>query len=122
MRHDSHDAGCKVCLQNVNLGRPLRGGVFWQNELWLLLHYTDSKDRAPLAGWLVLHAQRHVHWPATFDDAEAILFGPTLRHLSRALGAATGCDRVYNVGMGESSPHLHSHLVLRHAVDDRTKG
>jgi diadenosine tetraphosphate (Ap4A) HIT family hydrolase len=68
---------------------------------------------APIAGWAFLCAVRHVQGPADLDDAEADGFGRALRAASRAVRAATGCDRVYAIAFGQGAPHLHVHLVPR---------
>jgi diadenosine tetraphosphate (Ap4A) HIT family hydrolase len=62
----------------------------------------------------MFHTQRHVQGPAHFNDAEAASFGPTLRHVTRALEQVTGAPRVYVVAFGESTPHMHAHLVPRY--------
>jgi len=65
---------------------------------------------------MMLHARRHVAGPAHFDDAEATSFGPTLRHLERALEHVTGALRIYTAALGESFPHFHCHMVPRYRV------
>jgi diadenosine tetraphosphate (Ap4A) HIT family hydrolase len=62
----------------------------------------------------MFHTQRHVQGPAHFNDAEAATFGPVLRHVSRAVEQASGALRVYFVAFGESTPHMHAHLIPRY--------
>lgn len=107
--HPSHDPGCGVC---ASLAVPGVVPVF-ANQLWQV-----RSINAPVAvpGWTMLISQRHVAGPAHFDDREAASFGPTLRHLQKVLEEVTGALRIYTAAMGESSPHLHAHMVPRYAT------
>jgi diadenosine tetraphosphate (Ap4A) HIT family hydrolase len=84
-----------------------------RGALWLLRHHPEP---APLAGWLLLDARRHVGGPLDFTDAEAQAWGPAVRHASQLVQRLTGCDRVYLIGFGEGAPHLHLHLIPRFAT------
>jgi diadenosine tetraphosphate (Ap4A) HIT family hydrolase len=77
---------------------------------WMVFHV----DPAPLAGWLMFHAQRHLHSPASMTAAERASFGPTIGHVMELLEQATGCERIYMTAFGESFPHLHAHLIPRY--------
>lgn len=88
-----------------------------RGDLWLLRHHPDP---APLAGWLLLDSCRHLDGPAAFSDPEAASWGPAVRHASTLVRQLTGCDRVYAIAFGEGAPHLHLHLIPRHAADHRT--
>ena len=111
MKHPSYQAQCSVCKQNAG-EVEIPGGVIWQNDLWLVRH---GPLPVPLAGWTMFHTQRHVQGPAHFTDAEAAKFGPALRHITRTLEQVTGAPRVYVVAFGESTPHMHAHLIPRYA-------
>ena len=111
MRHPSYDAACDVCHANAG-EEPSHGGVIFANDLWFVRH---SPLPAPLAGWMMLHPQRHVQGPAHFTDEEAANFGPLLRHLTHTLERVTGALRIYVVAFGESVPHMHAHLAPRYA-------
>lgn len=111
MRHSTHDASCAICALNSG-ETPVPGGVVFENALWLVRHVPAPYG---VAGWMMLHTQRHVAGPAHFDDAEAASFGPTLRHLERVLEDLTGALRIYTVVLGESFPHFHGHMVPRYA-------
>jgi len=100
---------CAVCEQNSG-ERPVPGGVVFENALWMVF----AAPRNGVAGWMMLHARRHVPGPAHFSDVEAASFGPTLRHLELALEGITGALRVYTAAMGESFPHFHCHMVPRY--------
>lgn len=111
MKDSSYVASCSVC--KVNAGDvESAGGIIWENDLWLVRHIPAP---FPLAGWTMFNTQRHVHGPAHFTDAEAKAYGPVLRHVTRALEKVTGAPRIYIVAFGESTPHMHSHLVPRYA-------
>ncbi|MEB3321353.1 MAG: diadenosine tetraphosphate hydrolase [Synechococcaceae cyanobacterium] len=88
-----------------------------RSDLWVLRHHPDP---APLAGWLLLDARRHLAGPLAFSDAEASGWGPAVRHASRLVQRLTGCERVYAIAFGEGAPHLHLHLIPRHAADPTT--
>ena len=111
MKHDSYEASCPVCTANAG-DEPSEGGVIWEDQHWFVRH---APSPYALAGWIMLHAQRHVQGPAHFTDEEAAAFGPVLRHLSRKLEDVTGALRVYQVAFGESSPHMHAHLIPRYS-------
>ncbi len=110
MKHSSYSAQCGVCKQNAG-EVEVQGGVLWEDSRWFVRHIA-----APFAlpGWTMFHSQRHMQGPAHFDDAEARTFGPVLRHVCRALEQATGAPRVYVVAFGESTPHMHAHLIPRY--------
>jgi diadenosine tetraphosphate (Ap4A) HIT family hydrolase len=84
------------------------------SDLWVLRHHPLP---APLAGWLLLDARRHLAGPLAFSDQEAASWGLAVRAASRLVQRLTGCDRVYAIAYGEGSPHLHLHLIPRFAAD-----
>jgi diadenosine tetraphosphate (Ap4A) HIT family hydrolase len=85
-----------------------------RGELWLLRHHPAP---APLAGWLLLDARRHVGGALAFTDAEAATWGGAVRHASQLVQRLSGCERVYAIAFGEGAPHLHLHLIPRFAAD-----
>jgi diadenosine tetraphosphate (Ap4A) HIT family hydrolase len=97
--------GDPTCQDTHELGR---------GALWLLRHHPDP---APLAGWLLLDARRHVGGPLAFNDPEAVSWGAVVRHASQLVQRLTGCERVYAIAFGEGAPHLHLHLIPRFASD-----
>ncbi len=76
MSQPDRDPDCAVCQLNAG-EKPIPGGVIFTNDMWLLRHNPPPYG---LAGWMMLHTQRHVGGPADFTDAEAAIFGPALRH------------------------------------------
>ncbi|MDA1257084.1 MAG: diadenosine tetraphosphate hydrolase [Chloroflexi bacterium] len=111
MKHDSYQESCSVCRGNAGDGSGL-GDVIWEDKLWLVRH---APSPSALAGWTMFNAQRHVQGPAHFNDEEAAAFGPVLRHITRTLEQVTGALRIYVVAFGESTPHMHSHLIPRYS-------
>lgn len=99
---------CGVCLAHAALASS--DLVAWQSDRWLLRHHASP---APLAGWFLLDARRHVQSAADFDAAESREFAGVLGASIRAIKAATGVPRVYTIMFGEGAPHLHAHLVPR---------
>lgn len=85
-----------------------------RTDLWLLRHHQDP---APLAGWLLLDAPRHLPGPMAFSDREALSWGQAVRYASHLVQRITGCDRVYSLAFGQGTPHLHLHLIPRHRLD-----
>ena len=93
----------------------------WQigsDELWLLRHHPDP---APMAGWLILDAVRHLGGPIDFRPQEAAAWGGAVQRASRLVQALTGCERVYAIAFGEGARHLHLHLIPRREGDAGTE-
>jgi diadenosine tetraphosphate (Ap4A) HIT family hydrolase len=108
--------GCDVC--RIHADDALRSGFeCFRGPTWIVRHHAEP---APIAGWAFLCAARHVQGPADFSDAEAASFGHALRAASRAVRAATGCDRVYAIAFGQGAPHLHVHLIPRFDAEPAT--
>ncbi|MFM7676422.1 MAG: HIT family protein [Synechococcus sp.] len=89
-----------------------------RDDLWLLRHHPDP---APLPGWLLLDALRHLGGPLDFTAREAAAWGPVLQQASRLVQQLTGCDRVYAIAFGEGARHLHLHLIPRFAAEPGTE-
>ncbi|MBL9149933.1 MAG: diadenosine tetraphosphate hydrolase [Phycisphaerae bacterium] len=94
------------------------GLVVAEADRWVLRHHLPP---APLAGWLLLCARRHVQGPARLEsDEDACEFGLMVRDAARALEVTTGALRVYAIAFGEGSQHLHVHLIPRLAAHPET--
>ena len=100
------------CLHGKRQRCARPGGVIWEDKLWFVRHVPSPYA---LAGWIMFHTQRHVQGPTHFSDEEAVAFGPVLRHVTRMLEKINGALRVYLVAFGESSPHMHAHLIPRYS-------
>ncbi|MBI4220250.1 MAG: diadenosine tetraphosphate hydrolase [Chloroflexi bacterium] len=110
MKHPTYTAVCAICRQNAG-EVAIEGGIVYENSLWLVRH---TASPAPLVGWTMFHTQRHVQGPAHFTDQEAQTLGPALRTVCEAIERLTGALRVYVMNFGESTPHMHAHLVPRY--------
>jgi diadenosine tetraphosphate (Ap4A) HIT family hydrolase len=106
-----NDPTCGICAVSTGQ-REVPHGILYEDDLWVVRH---SAPPYGVAGWLTLQTRRHCPEPASFNDAEAASFGPTLRHFEGVLREITGALRIYTVAMGESFPHFHGHMVPRYA-------
>ena len=100
---------CGVCEQHYD---PNAGTDYEirQNPLWVLRHHPAP---APLTGWLLLDARRHIGGPLESTPEEASGWGAAVQEASRLVQQVTGCDRVYAIAIGEGARHLHMHLIPR---------
>ncbi len=89
-----------------------------RSPLWILRHHPDP---APLAGWLLLDARRHLAGPIGFRAEEAEAWGGAVQQASQLVQALTGCDRVYAIAFGEGARHLHLHLIPRCGAEPATE-
>jgi len=107
------DSACAICRLH---GDPAMASALElaRSDLWLLRHHPLP---APLAGWLLLDARRHLAGPLAFTDQEAASWGLAVRAASQLVQLLTGCDRVYAIAFGEGAPHLHLHLIPRFAAE-----
>ena len=64
-------------------------------------------------GWLFLQTLRHVEGPMGMNSEEAGELGLNIAHLSGAIRAATGADKIYVLAYGERFPHFHVVLLPR---------
>ena len=106
-------ASCAICQLHED-GALREAYEIGRGELWLLRHHPDP---APLAGWFLLDARRHLGGPLAFSDREAGAWGLAVRHASRLVQQLTSCERVYAIAFGEGAPHLHLHLIPRFVAD-----
>jgi diadenosine tetraphosphate (Ap4A) HIT family hydrolase len=106
-------AACAICQLHGD-GERAAAWEIGRGALWILRHHPEP---APLAGWLLLDARRHLAGPLAFDDREARAWGPAVRQASQLVRSLTGCERVYAIAFGEGAPHLHLHLIPRFAAD-----
>ncbi len=90
-----------------------------ENPRWRLVRFADP---SPVAGWTMLVSRLHRAGPWELADDEAAEFGAIVAAVSRATRAATGCERVSLLSFNEAVPHMHLHLVPRHAAVAETAG
>ena len=64
-------------------------------------------------GWLFLQTRRHVEGPMGMNSEEAGELGLHLTHLTEAIRAVTGAEKVYVLAYGERFPHFHLVLLPR---------
>ncbi len=68
---------------------------------------------------VVIWRGRHVVEPTELTPAEAAAYGGEVLHVARALQAVLEPVKLNYDVLGNSSPHLHTHLVPRYADDPR---
>ena len=108
---------CKVCQLHQDKSASERYTIS-RGPLWILRHHPDP---APLAGWLLLDAERHIGGPIAFNAEEASAWGGSVQHASLLVQVLTGCDRVYAIAFGEGAHHLHLHLIPRFAGESTSE-
>jgi diadenosine tetraphosphate (Ap4A) HIT family hydrolase len=108
------DRGCSVCAAHD----PTAQHVAWESPRWILRHHPYP---APLAGWFLLCARRHVASAADLNAHEEREFARVLGACMRALRDVARVPRVYVVMFGEGAPHLHAHLIPRAAECEGTR-
>jgi len=104
---------CGVCFQHRDSLQRQHYEIS-RGPLWILRHHPDP---APLVGWLLLDARRHLGGAMDFTAEEAIAWGPAVQQASHLVQEVTGCARVYAIAFGEGAQHLHLHLIPRFAGD-----
>jgi diadenosine tetraphosphate (Ap4A) HIT family hydrolase len=62
---------------------------------------------------------RHVAEPTELDDREAAIYGREVLQVGRAIEAALRPVKLNYDVLGNSIPHLHTHIVPRYADDPR---
>jgi diadenosine tetraphosphate (Ap4A) HIT family hydrolase len=102
-------SACGVCQRHNDPISSQRYEIS-RRPLWILRHHPDP---APLTGWLLLDACRHMAGPLEFTATEASAWGPAVQQASQLVQQLTGCDRVYAIAFGEGARHLHLHLIPR---------
>ena len=91
--------------------------VYLESPRWLVLRHADP---VPIPGWMMLAARAHRSGVDALTDEEAAELGPILATLARSVREETGCARAYAITFNEAVPHLHLHVIPRHADDAST--
>ena len=107
------DIACGVCRQHHDPSARAHYEIS-RSPLWLLRHHSDP---APLTGWLLLDARRHLCGPIAFTPEEASSWGLAVQQASKLVQQLTSCDRVYAIAFGEGARHLHLHLIPRFGAE-----
>jgi diadenosine tetraphosphate (Ap4A) HIT family hydrolase len=106
------DLSCPAC-DLISGKRPVPGGIVWRGH-GFALHALDGAS--PLAGWLVLTAERHCRAWYDADDEAAAALGLVARRVMQAQRAVLGAEHVYAFAIGDVLHHFHLHLVPRYAA------
>lgn len=105
----------------MNASCPFCAGaqtVYLSSERWQVLRHADP---VPLAGWMMVASRQHLAGLDAMGPDEQSELGRVLAEVARAVRAVTGCARTYSISFNEAVPHLHIHLIPRHADDETTK-
>jgi diadenosine tetraphosphate (Ap4A) HIT family hydrolase len=108
---DAPTSPCTLCGSTL----PSLAG----NPRWRLVRFADP---CPVVGWTMLVSRHHRAGPWELSDEESAEFGAIVAAVSRATREATGCERVSLLSFNEAVPHMHLHLVPRHAATAETAG
>lgn len=87
------------------------------SDRWLLCRHADP---VAIAGWMMLVAREHRSGLDDMNADEQREVGVILAEIARAVRAETGCERTYSITFNEAVPHLHLHVIPRHAGDAST--
>jgi diadenosine tetraphosphate (Ap4A) HIT family hydrolase len=113
------DARCGACDLLAG-AHAVPGGILWR-EGGLALHALDGPS--PLAGWLVLTAERHARALYDLDPVATAALGPLAQRVMRAQREVLGAEHVYLFAIGDLLHHAHVHLVPRYAATpERLRG
>lgn len=96
----------------------LPGGLLLDDDLVVAFHVWPAAaglDRPTLLGHVLVMPRRHAAAWEELEDAEAAALGAAISRLARALRAELDLERVYTATLGHHVPHLHVHVIPRHA-------
>jgi len=101
---------CYSCEQTALADPPPRESIVRTNH-WRAAHAIGTS----LPGWLVVLPLRHVLAMDELTEEESTELGPLLRRLTKALRAATGCEKTYVILLAEAEGfgHVHFHVIPR---------
>jgi diadenosine tetraphosphate (Ap4A) HIT family hydrolase len=91
--------------------------VYLSSPRWNLLRHLDP---VPLAGWMMIATREHRAGAHELDATEQFELGVILAAVASAVRAEIGCERTYTISFNEAVPHLHVHVIPRHASDPST--
>ncbi len=110
MSAHSDSAGCPFC--------PAAQRVYLASERWIVMRHVDP---VPLAGWMMVATKAHRSGLDVMTAIEQRELGAILAALAESVRAVTKCERTYSLTFNEAVPHLHMHIIPRHAADASTK-
>lgn len=99
---------CEICARETAEVEPVGGWVL-RTDRWSAC--VAPGFEAP--GWLFLQTLRHSEGPMGMDTEEAGELGINIAHLSGAIQAVTGAEKVYVIAYGERFSHFHLCLFPR---------
>lgn len=102
---------CPAC-EIVRGTRTAPGGVLLR-EGGFLLHAVDGPT--PVAGWMVLTAERCTRAVYTLEEPELASLLPLAARVMRLQRERLGAEHVYLFAIGDVLHHCHVHLVPRYA-------
>lgn len=107
--------GCPACAQ----GRPdeTRHGVRWFAGELCDAYLTRADIQRGLT--IAVFRGRHVVEPTELSEREAATYGREVLQVARAIAAAFEPVKLNFDVLGNSLPHLHTHVVPRYADDPR---
>ena len=106
---------CRLCEQGRPEATP-HGVRFFAGEVSdAYLVRADIQRGLSVVVW----RGRHVVEPTELSDAEAAAYGREVLHVSRALLEVLRPVKLNYDVLGNTAPHLHTHLVPRYADDPR---
>jgi diadenosine tetraphosphate (Ap4A) HIT family hydrolase len=91
--------------------------VYLESPRWRLMRHLDP---VPIAGWMMIASRAHRSGLDAMTDEEAAEVGTILAAVAAAVRSVTGAERTYGVTFNEAVPHLHLHVIPRHAGDPST--
>jgi diadenosine tetraphosphate (Ap4A) HIT family hydrolase len=91
--------------------------VYLEHPRWRLYRHADP---VPLAGWMMIASRAHRSGLDAMTPEEAAEIGGFLQAIAEAVRAVTGAERTYSITFNEAVPHLHLHVIPRHASDPTT--
>jgi diadenosine tetraphosphate (Ap4A) HIT family hydrolase len=107
--------GCPICAEGRSEETPDRVRFFAGAVLDAYLRRTDIQRGLTVAIW----RGRHVAEPTELTEEEAATYWPELRLVGKAIETTMQPLKMnYNL-LGNSVPHLHTHIVPRYADDPK---
>jgi len=101
------DAACPICER----GEPTDVALDLEH-VWVTI-----PPAAPLPGYVVIVAKRHVREPFELEDGDRIAFWTDVDRVAAAIARGLRPDKLNYEIHGNTLPHLHIHLYPRRTSD-----